>query len=449
MSTTIGASGESSDAARQSRRGRTTRPFASRGHRKLPGTPPSKRARSSFRSPATRSRLWPDRWRCFRVSVRFLRAAGGTRDQHKLLNQVTNGPAGLAALAGAHPADGQPAAVLTIPAVGVRQVVVEGTSAADLQSGPGLMPGTAPVGTLGDTVIAGRRSAYGAPFGSIGNLRPGDRITVVSALGTFQYRVTGTTLVRNAGQMAVGTQTSAARLELVTSATRFGGGGFLVVSAELLGTAVTAPSSSLPLPTTSELSLSGDPSAQVPSLLWGEALIVAILLTILAYRRSRLVDHHLRADDAAAHRPRPLLLRERGPAAAGNDLRLPIVVASDHPASVLGSSVPWAPAAAPIPPASHRRCRWRRPRRPVKLALAAVTLVAATCAACSSAGGTVTTTGRPASTTTTAGPASTTTTTRPPAASYVTVNGKRLQVPTERPGRPISPVKDVGQQIVM
>ena len=210
------------------------------------------------------------------------------RDQHKLLSQVTNGPAGLAALSGAVPGDGQPAAVLTIPAIKVRQVVVEGTSAADLQSGPGLMPGTAPVGTLGDTVIAGRRTAFGGPFASIGQLRAGDRITLVSALGTFQYRVTGAELIRDTDQMAIGAQTSTARLALVTSAATFGGGGFLVVRARLFGTAVTAPNPSLPLPPASELSLAGDASAEVPSLLWGEALILGISLTIVAYRRSRL-----------------------------------------------------------------------------------------------------------------------------------------------------------------
>ena len=126
-----------------------------------------------------------------------------TRDQHKLVNEVTNGPAGLAALAGAAPGDGQPAAVLTIPAIALSQVVVEGTSAADLQSGPGLMPGELrPVGTLGDTVIAGRRTAFGGPFGSISELTVGDRITLVSALGTFRYRVTGETVIRHTCEMA-------------------------------------------------------------------------------------------------------------------------------------------------------------------------------------------------------------------------------------------------------
>ena len=80
-----------------------------------------------------------------------------------------------------------------------------------------------------------------------------------------------------------------ARLNLVTSASdvrrkRIRRGA----SAKLLGTPVTAPRLSLPLPTASELSLVGDPSAEVPTLLWGEALVLGIFLTIVAYRRSRL-----------------------------------------------------------------------------------------------------------------------------------------------------------------
>ena len=75
-------------------------------------------------------------------------------------------------------------------------------------------------------------------------------------------------------------------------------------------------------------------------------------------------------------------------------------------------------------------------RHPLAGVLLAALAVSVACAACSSAGGTGTTTRPPATGTSTT-------------ISYVTVNGKRLPVPTERPGRPISPVSDVGQQIVI
>jgi sortase A len=208
------------------------------------------------------------------------------RDQHKLQAELLGGPAGLAALSGTAPADGQPAAVLSIPSLAIHDVVVEGTSAADLQQGPGLMPGTAPVGTLGDTVLAGRQSTFGGVFGSLGRLRAGARITVWSALGVFHYRVTGSSVVDSSRRLAIDRQSSSAHLELVTSRSAFGG-GFVVVHADLVGTAVTAPSPALPLPTSSELSLSGDPAAEVPSLLWGEALVAVIVIAILAYRRTR------------------------------------------------------------------------------------------------------------------------------------------------------------------
>ena len=59
--------------------------------------------------------------------------------------------------------EGQPAGVITIPALGLTQVVVEGTTATDLLKGPGLMPGTARPGSLGNSVMAGHRTIAGSP----------------------------------------------------------------------------------------------------------------------------------------------------------------------------------------------------------------------------------------------------------------------------------------------
>jgi hypothetical protein len=83
----------------------------------------------------------------------------------------------------------------------------------------------------------------------------------------------------------------------------------------------------------------------------------------------------------------------------------------------------------------------------IGLGLGACALVMVTCTACASAsgdgGGSTSTTST--TSTTTASPA----TTAPVVNTYVTLNGKRFEVPTERPGHPISPIKDVGQQIVV
>jgi sortase A len=102
------------------------------------------------------------------------------------LDEATNKP--LAA--------GTPVAVLEIPRLGLREVVVEGTSSGTLMSGPGHRPDTPLPGQVGTSVIAGRRATYGGPFRSIGQLRAGDRITVITGQGKSSFVVLG---VRHAG----------------------------------------------------------------------------------------------------------------------------------------------------------------------------------------------------------------------------------------------------------
>ena len=92
------------------------------------------------------------------------------RAQHLLLEEFT-GPARANVDLSTHLKEGQPAALLVIPSIGLHQVVVKGTSATDLMSGPGLMANTALPGTDGNSVIVGRRSTGGAPFGRLGDLR--------------------------------------------------------------------------------------------------------------------------------------------------------------------------------------------------------------------------------------------------------------------------------------
>ncbi|MBW0008697.1 MAG: class E sortase, partial [Pseudonocardiales bacterium] len=93
-------------------------------------------------------------------------------------------------------AAGTPVALLEIPRLGVREVVVEGTSSGTLMSGPGHRRDTPFPGQVGTSVIAGRRATYGAPFRSIGQLRAGDRVTVTTGQGRSSFVVLG---VRHAG----------------------------------------------------------------------------------------------------------------------------------------------------------------------------------------------------------------------------------------------------------
>jgi sortase A len=91
-------------------------------------------------------------------------------------------------------------AVLRMPRLGEGfnadpPVVVEGTSVSDLKKGPGRMVGTAQPGEVGNLVISGHRTTYGAPFADLDRLQPGDAIVVETRERWFTYRVTGTEIV--------------------------------------------------------------------------------------------------------------------------------------------------------------------------------------------------------------------------------------------------------------
>jgi sortase A len=90
---------------------------------------------------------------------------------------------------------GDPLGRIVMPAIGVSDVFVEGTDAADLRSGPGHYPATPLPGEHGTVAIAGHRTTYGAPFRRIDELDRGDRIELRMPYGRFAYRVEGTRIV--------------------------------------------------------------------------------------------------------------------------------------------------------------------------------------------------------------------------------------------------------------
>lgn len=92
-------------------------------------------------------------------------------------------PAELEPVAGA--AVGQ----IVIPKIGVDWTFVEGVSVANLKDGPGHYPTTPLPGQAGNASIAGHRTTYGAPFGSVDQLVAGDEITLTTVQGTFTYLV--------------------------------------------------------------------------------------------------------------------------------------------------------------------------------------------------------------------------------------------------------------------
>ncbi len=87
--------------------------------------------------------------------------------------------------------NGSPVGKISIPSIGARFVVVNGTDTSDLEGGPGLYRATTFPGIAGTTLIAGHRTTYLAPFRHIDSLRPGQQIRLEMPYGRFVYTVVG------------------------------------------------------------------------------------------------------------------------------------------------------------------------------------------------------------------------------------------------------------------
>ena len=83
------------------------------------------------------------------------------------------------------PPEGDAVARIQIPKIGVDSIVVNGVSRDDLRKGPGHYPDTPMPGQFGNAAIAGHRTTYGAPFGDLDQLNPGDLIQVRTLQGNF------------------------------------------------------------------------------------------------------------------------------------------------------------------------------------------------------------------------------------------------------------------------
>ena len=90
---------------------------------------------------------------------------------------------------------GDAIARLRIPALGLEEVVVNGTDAGSLERGPGRYLGSAMPGEGELVYVAGHRTTYGAPFSEIDKLRKGDRVFLELPYATFEYAVTGHRIV--------------------------------------------------------------------------------------------------------------------------------------------------------------------------------------------------------------------------------------------------------------
>ena len=93
---------------------------------------------------------------------------------------------------------GSGVAVMRIPRFGRdwAKVVVEGVGTDDLKRGPGHYPGTQLPGQVGNFVVSGHRTTYGAPFNRVDELRSGDAVVVETRDTWYTYTVTVNEIVR-------------------------------------------------------------------------------------------------------------------------------------------------------------------------------------------------------------------------------------------------------------
>jgi len=90
---------------------------------------------------------------------------------------------------------GDPVGRIRIPLANVDWPVLEGVERRHLDVSPGHMPRTPMPGQLGNAVIAGHRTTFGAPFYDLDLLNPGDPIYVDTGIGTHTYEVVSTEIV--------------------------------------------------------------------------------------------------------------------------------------------------------------------------------------------------------------------------------------------------------------
>ena len=207
-------------------------------------------------------------------------------------------PPVLAALI-APPPLGGPVGIISIPKISVSMVVVEGTDADQLRSGPGHYPGTPLPGEAGNVAIAGHRTTYLHPFYGLDALVPGDAINITTVQGLFVYHVVSSRVV-DPTDVAVVAPTPTPLLTLTTCNPRYSARQRLVVQSALVSDLLTATTS----PVLSVVSPAKAPPAPAPSTIqkdwwaatgWGLAVVVVVtglwtlVLRIRGARRVALV----------------------------------------------------------------------------------------------------------------------------------------------------------------
>jgi sortase A len=172
--------------------------------------------------------------------------------------------------------------VLEAPAIGLRQVVVEGTGSDVMRAGPGHRRNSPLPGQPGASVVYGHASAFGGPFRAIPLLQPGDTITATTGQGQFTYEVTD--VRRPNDPTPAPLPAGGGRLVLVTAEgsdwrTGWAANRIVYVDATLRGNSQLGPRGRPAYIETAEYPLQGDPDAFIPLVLWLQGFgIVAVAL---------------------------------------------------------------------------------------------------------------------------------------------------------------------------
>jgi sortase A len=209
-----------------------------------------------------------------------------TQLQLELANQVAplgpNGPNGLNGARGPTP-PGSPVAVLNIPSIGIRDmVVVQGTNPQNLMVGPGHRPDSPMPGQPGVVQIYGRRATFGGPFGRLGELRPGDTITAITGQGTSTYTVAAAAYSDKIIEDPVPN-----RMLLLTASSAGIPSYYYQVDARLTSSVRPSPGVATSV-YASELPLANDSGTLSMAMVWSLALaLVAAIGTVAAARWSR------------------------------------------------------------------------------------------------------------------------------------------------------------------
>ncbi len=172
--------------------------------------------------------------------------------------------------------NGRPVALLDAPKAGMHNlVVVQGTSPADLETGPGHRTDSVLPGQAGTSVLYGRDVTFGGPFRHLASFKPGDSITVVTGQGKATYIVDD---VRVAGDpFPAPLASGGARLVLESAV----GGGYrsewaptqsIYVDADL---ASPFPSGQVGPSIQAQRAMATDKSALLPLVLWLQLFVIA------------------------------------------------------------------------------------------------------------------------------------------------------------------------------